>query len=771
MRTSFAFHAAVDIKAPGEHHSCTEVSGRIMAEAPAEKSLEILSQELTCSLCSSHYDSPKVLQCCHYFCQSCLSGQVKQLPSGPQVTCPECNITTTLLPTGVNSLPDVPFVKHLKELHTRMAMIQRKTEAVCESCSADKAGYFCHQCADFMCDECAKSHSRMTKKYPGHRVASLDQLQENGARTIPMKPSLPSRCACAGDKALSKVFCRDCRQLVCRDCIQTQHSGHRYDQARKCASQSRRQLQQSLFPLRIISQQFSESLKLIENSRRDISSQGVHVAQSIQSYFNEVISLLEKERQSLLAKSAKLVQQKLESLDAQEKTMTAASNAVQNVIEYCKQSVELVSDEEILMLHKELQNRVQEECSKHQKCSEQLPCAVANIAVQTSKPEELVKTCQGHAKVYLFPSENNKQVHMAEVGKETTHCIMDSSDLLYTPHLSSFTASLVSVVDGSVTQAAVTAVGKGMYKIRYTPLVRGRHQLWIQRDGSKIPDSPFPVFATISPSLLGMPVHSMDGLKHPYSAVFGAKNQLYVTQSGGNSIQKFWRNGERVVSESFTSQQQPKCPTGMAVDSEGYVYVVNISTHTLSKFNQEGKLVGEVGHEGSDQDELNHPSGVAVVSNRIYVCDRNNDRVKVYTKELKLVDTFGSHGRQSGEMNWPYDITSDGTDHLYIADSDNHRVQIFSRSGRFVRSFGKCGSECGSLKRPTGVCIGHDKLLYVTEYGNHRVSVFHRDGTYMGTFGSYGSKLGELCYPVGVTVDRDGFVYVCDQGNNRIQVF
>lgn len=738
-----------------------------MAEAPAEKSLEILSQELTCTLCRGHYDNPKVLPCCHYFCQSCLSGLVEQPPSGPQVACPECS---TLLQAGVNFLPDVPFVNRLKELHTRMAMIQRKKEAVCESCSANKAGFFCHQCADFMCDECAKSHGRMTKKYPGHQVASLDQLQENGARTIPMKPPLPSRCACVGCKVPSKVFCRDCRQLVCSDCSLTHHSGHRYDLAKKCASQSRRQLQQSLFPLRIISQQFSESLKRIENTKRDISNQGVQVSQSIQSYFNEVISLLEKEKQSLLSKSAKHVQQKLESLDAQEKTMKIAYSAVENVIEYCKQSVELVNDEEILILHNELQNRVQEESSKHQKYSEQLPCEVANIAVQTPEAEELVKKCQKQVKVYLFPSENNKQVHMAEVGKETTHCIMDFSDPLYTPHVSSFTATLVSVVDNTATEAAVMPVGRGMYEIHYTPLIRGRHQLWIQRDGAKIPDAPFPVFATISPTLMGRPVHSMDGLKHPYSAVFGEKNQLFVTQSGGIGIQKFWRNGDRVVSECFTSQQ-PKCPTGMAMDGEGYSYVVNISTHTLSKFNQEGKLVGEVGHEGSDQDELNHPTGVAVVGNRIYVCDRNNDRVKVYTKELKLVNTFGSHGRQSGEMNWPYDITTDGSDHVFIADSDNHRVQVFNRHGQFVRSIGKCGSEQGLLKRPTGVCIGHDKLLYVTEYANHRVSVFRRDGTYVGAFGYYGSKPGELCYPVGVTVDRDGFVYVCDQGNNRIQVF
>ena len=742
-----------------------------MAGAPVAKSLEILSQELTCSLCRRHYEEPKALACLHYFCQRCLRGLV---PRGrEEVACPECNSTTALPLSDVSQLPDVRFVNRLKELHTRMAMIQGREEAVCESCSSEEAAFFCRQCADFLCGQCATSHRRMTKKYPDHSVASLDQLQENGARTIPLKTPLPSRCASCTSGAqtqLCKTYCRDCRQLACGDCTATEHVGHRLQPAKKCASQYRRLLQQSLFPLRIISQQFSESLTRIANAKRDIASQGEHVEESIRTFFNEAVSLLEKEKQSLLSQSAKLVAKKLEALGTQEEEVACVSRAVQNVIEYCKQSVELVSDDEVLAMHEELENRVKEECVKHAHTSEQAPCETANIAVQTTGAEELVEMCRERARVYLFPCESNSRTHVAEVNKQTTHYVTDPSDPLFTPHLSSLTASLVSVVDSSTTQAVVTVVGKGMYQVCYTPRMRGRHRLCVKRDGKGISDAPLPVFATLPPKLLGTPIHSMEGLRHPYSAVFNAKNQLFVAQSGATGIQKFRRSGDTVLSKALTSQL-PKHPTGMAVDSEGYTYVVNIFSHTLGKFDGNGKLVGEVGQEGSGSDELDHPSGVAVVGNRVYVCDRNNDRIKVYSKELKLEEIIGSHGRKEGEMNWPYDITGDENDLIYIADSGNHRVQVFDKSGKFVRSFGERGTAPGSLLHPTGLCVEHDGLLYVTEYGNHRVSVFQREGGYLGGFGSYGSGRGELCYPVGITMDRDGFVYVCDQGNNRIQVF
>ena len=567
------------------------------------------------------------------------------------------------------------------------------------------------------------------------------------------------------------MFCRDCRRLACENCIAAEHGDHGHDPAKKCASQARRLLQQSLFPLRIVGQQLTESLARIKNAHRDVSGQAEDADRSIRSFFDETISLLERERQSLLARTAKLAEEKLKSLREQEKSVRRASDEVQNVVEYCRQKAELVSDEELLALQDDLQNRIQEERSRHEGQSEQDPCEVANIAVQMTGAEEIVGLCREKARVYLFPKNNNSHVHRAEVGKETTHCVTETSDPLFTPRLATFTASVVSVVDGSTIEGSVTPVGRGLYEVRYTPRVRGRHRLWVKRDGEAIPGAPFPVLATISPTQLGKPVHCMESLKHPYSAAFDSQNQLFVTQSGGDGIRKFRRSGDDVASESFATSRQLKAPTGLAIDSEGFSYLVNISTHTLCKFDHSGALVGEVGREGNDKDELNHPSGVAVVGDRVFVCDRKNDRIKIYSKDLKLVGMFGNHGRGEGEMNWPYDVTCDDSELIYIADSDNHRVQVFNKSGKFQRFLGTPGNGEGSLMRPTGVCMGHNGLLYVTEYANHRVSVFHRDGEYVGGFGSYGSELGQFCYPVGVTVDGDGFVYVCDQGNNRVQVF
>ena len=45
-------------------------------------------------------------------------------------------------------------------------------------CLEDKAeGFYC-QCAKFLCAVCIKSHQRQKVIYPGHKVSTLEELEE-----------------------------------------------------------------------------------------------------------------------------------------------------------------------------------------------------------------------------------------------------------------------------------------------------------------------------------------------------------------------------------------------------------------------------------------------------------------------------------------------------------------------------------------------------------------------------------------------------------------
>ena len=65
-------------------------------------------------------------------------------------------------------------------------------------------------------------------------------------------------------------------------------------------------------------------------------------------------------------------------------------------------------------------------------------------------------------------------------------------------------------------------------------------------------------------------------------------------------------------------------------------------------------------------------------------------------------------------------IACDSEGNVYVADRHNHRIQVFTSEGIFLRMFGKYGEGSGELKRPMAVAVGSDNVVYVSEWDNHR---------------------------------------------------
>ena len=84
--------------------------------------------------------------------------------------CPECRADTILSQGGVDALQPAFFINRMKSVHSKLELAHGKVEAKCEICSEDKAEAFCRQCAQFICAECVKSHQRLKKLFPGHKV-------------------------------------------------------------------------------------------------------------------------------------------------------------------------------------------------------------------------------------------------------------------------------------------------------------------------------------------------------------------------------------------------------------------------------------------------------------------------------------------------------------------------------------------------------------------------------------------------------------------------
>ncbi len=163
--------------------------------------------------------------------------------------------------------------------------------------------------------------------------------------------------------------------------------------------------------------------------------------------------------------------------------------------------------------------------------------------------------------------------------------------------------------------------------------------------------------------------------------------------------------------------------------------------------------------------QLNQARGLAVASDgSIYVADFDNHRVQRFDAGLAAVSAWGEQGAGKGQFSQPCEVAVFG-DRVYVADTWNQRVQVFDREGGYLREWrdGFYGAR--------GLAVTREGAVVVADTGNHRVLVYDSEGVRLRAWGERGSGPGQFLEPMGVAVDARGRVYVADNGNGRLQVF
>ena len=328
------------------------------------------------------------------------------------------------------------------------------------------------------------------------------------------------------------------------------------------------------------------------------------------------------------------------------------------------------------------------------------------------------------------------------------------------------TTRLQSRVDGSIVETAQTSEDAATYQVQYTATQRGRHQLSVAVNGVEIPGSPFGMFVSIAPTALGTPVHVIEGLNHPRGIATSRDSDVIVCDSHKITVYTMRGEKKRQFGSEGKGKGQFSYPSGVALDSDGCIYVSDTNNRRIQKFTFDGQYIKSVSGK-----ELHSPGGLKVNNNKLYVCESYNNRILVFDRELNYITRIGGgKGSRPGQFKWPNDIALDSSSMLYVADERNGRIQVFGEDGRYVREFGQRGSGHGELSGPHCIDVARD-LVYVSEWSNHRVSVFDTSGRFVCTVGREGSGPGKLMDPYGISVSEDHFVCVCDCYNNCVQIF
>ena len=174
------------------------------------------------------------------------------------------------------------------------------------------------------------------------------------------------------------------------------------------------------------------------------------------------------------------------------------------------------------------------------------------------------------------------------------------------------------------------------------------------------------------------------------------------------------------------------------------------------------------------------PTGLTVdQDDNLYIVDALNHRILKYDSTGELLSQWGSQGTQDGQFNFAQegmpdtplgDLAVDGYGNVYVVDYGNHRVQKFDKDGQFLTKWGTQGSAEGQFDSPGFVGVNSQGEVFVSELGNARVQKFDANGTFLTQLQDPKAE-GEWAIPTGIAIDGRDNVYVIVQGPNYILMY
>ena len=256
---------------------------------------------------------------------------------------------------------------------------------------------------------------------------------------------------------------------------------------------------------------------------------------------------------------------------------------------------------------------------------------------------------------------------------------------------------------------------------------------------------------------------------------------------------------------------------GVAVDSQGRVYVFGRSNPPMMVFDKKGKFLNSWGegmfgrahgltigpddtlfcvddtehavHQCTPSGEILMTLGVPGIASKphsglpfnkctdvaldpktgdIYVSDGYcNSSVHKYSPDGRLLFSWGKPGTDPGEFNIVHNIATDGDGYVYVADRENHRVQVFNSAGRYE-------TQWVNMHRPSALYVSADQHVYVGELGAEmevnrivpnigpRISIYNTNGDRLARLGlpGYGFDVGQFIAPHSICVDSEENIYL-----------
>lgn len=731
-----------------------------------DKHLQSLKTKTTCQVCNKIYTNPKTLPCLHSFCASCLEPDDLSKSTSSNIQCPECSKTADA--EEVNALPDAfQIIRYIAE-YKFVQKIYGNVDNPCEKCTSSsnsKATNFCEGCNRFICDLCVTIH-RSWSEFSSHKLVRLSDLKENYQKYIP-DPTGSS--ICSEHQKDCNLYCETCQLEICHECIIKSHREHHYNLALDSVQQHKDTVAEKLSSSEDIPKHLNTAIAEIDTLVQSLERMSESTTASIKTTFDEIEEVVAHQRKALLEDVTTATYEKEEILQNQKQSLICLKDKVVLCQDFVKKTLESDHISEFFTLEENIVDRLTE-VQQEFEATDLRPLEQPEIHFTFNAQMLTALLESAHVSdgsVLHVSSASNALTPLESVytlNEVVTFFIAFSSSFFKMVKNPSdeLSGEIKYIRDGSISAATVVLSETGFAKIQCSFKERGRYLLSVAISGHHITGSPHAFF--IKPPLqhFHTTVRSITKVSNPSGIAVNHKNQVIVSQES-NTITVYGRVFRKVLSFGSPGEgaAQFNSPSGLAVDSEDYIYVSDSKNNRIQKFDPEGNYISEFTGEENTCGQLHSPGGIKINKDgEIHVVDRGNSRIVILTAAMEYKSTIGS----SGQLSDPKDLTFDDNGCVYVTDLKQNSVFVFQKTGEYRGRFGGTGTQKGRLNRPSGIAIDRFGRLFICESANHRVSVFNTSSEFLECFSAGLSMVN----PCALTVDEDGFVYIASSDSIHI---
>lgn len=263
-------------------------------------------------------------------------------------------------------------------------------------------------------------------------------------------------------------------------------------------------------------------------------------------------------------------------------------------------------------------------------------------------------------------------------------------------------------------------------------------------------------------------------------------------------------------------------PLGMAIDTQGNVFVADSNNHAIRRIAKDGKVTTLAGNgvlgltDGTGTEAAFYqPSDVAVDGKgNVYVADTLNNVIRMITPDgtvstltaasTRKVEYFPGAVEAAGDFldgpiasakfNEPSGLAIDAKGNLFVSDRGNQRIRYIDFSAGTVSTVaggGTYGTQAAyvegeyvdgtvaqsRLNAPEGLTVTSDGTLIVADSLNHAIRMIKGDRvtTLAGIATEFGKADGvigaaQFNHPTDVTILADGRLVIIDEFGNKVRV-